>query len=88
MNPGPFTLRELVWMADAKGRDEWSRTASLLALIANAHRDPKRARAFTPSDFNPFVETGQSTGKVRDLSILKDVFVREEDTTKGTKITK
>jgi hypothetical protein len=37
---------------------EWNQTASLMALIANCHRDPKkRSDPFTPTDFNPFTQT-------------------------------
>ena len=41
-------------MAEAKARDEWARASSILAMIANAHRDPKKTRAYRPSDFSPF----------------------------------
>jgi hypothetical protein len=41
-------------MAEAKARDRWAHTSCVLAMIANAHRDPKKSRAFRPSDFNPF----------------------------------
>lgn len=78
VNPGPLTLRELIWMADAKGRDEWNRTAALLSLFANAYRDPKKGRVFKPADFNPYGEEKIVPKKVKDLSILKAVFVDRE----------
>jgi len=39
----------------AEGRDQaiWWHTASVMALIANVNRDPKKGRAMTPADFNP-----------------------------------
>jgi len=40
-------------MADAHLDERWSHTASLMALIANIHRDPKKGKRFTPDDFNP-----------------------------------
>ena len=43
-------------MAEAKQKAEWAQVSSLMALIANCHRDPKRSRAFRPMDFNPMVE--------------------------------
>ena len=61
-------------MAEAKQRDEWARTSSLMALIANANRDAKKHRAFRPSDFDPFAVTPKSKQKV-DVSILKDIFI-------------
>ena len=61
-------------MAEAKQHDEWARTSSLMALIANANRDAKKHRAFRPSDFDPFIQTLKTKQKV-DVSILKDIFI-------------
>jgi hypothetical protein len=41
-------------MAQAAARERWSRTSAVLALIANANRDPKKTRPFKPSDFDPY----------------------------------
>lgn len=41
-------------MAEGRGREAWARTSAILTLIANANRDPKRGRAFKPSDFDPY----------------------------------
>ncbi|MCK6458118.1 MAG: hypothetical protein L6Q92_16510 [Phycisphaerae bacterium] len=60
-------------MAEARMRDEWARTSSLLALIANAHRDPKKTRAFKPGDFDPFARRIAPL-KV-GVEVLKDVFL-------------
>jgi len=60
-------------MAEARVRDEWSRTSSLMALVANCNRDPKRTRAFRPSDFDPFARTREPV-KV-GVEVLKDVFI-------------
>lgn len=41
-------------MADARQESDWSRTASVMALIANCNRDPKQRREpFAPQDFTP-----------------------------------
>lgn len=67
-------------MAEARGRDAWGRTATVLALLANIHRDPKKHRAFRPSDFNPY-ETKRGSGipiKAKDIGLLKKVFVGPE----------
>ncbi|MCK6458228.1 MAG: hypothetical protein L6Q92_17075 [Phycisphaerae bacterium] len=45
----------------------------MLALIANAHRDPKKTRAFKPSDFDPFARRVAPL-KV-GVEVLKDVFL-------------
>jgi hypothetical protein len=40
VDPGPLTLRELLWMAEARAREAWAHTSAVLALIANVNRDP------------------------------------------------
>ncbi len=66
-------------MAEARSQERWLHTSALMALIANAHRDPKKHRTFTPADFHPH-ELKKKDRKVvlrgQDLSILKDVFVK------------
>jgi len=60
-------------MAEAKARDEWSRTSALMALIANCHRDPKKTRAFKPADFDPFSRPREPVRV--GVSVLKEVFI-------------
>ncbi len=64
-------------MAEARVQDNWARTSAILAMIANAHRDTKKTRPFTPADFNPMEQrqTDQPIIRTNDLSILKRVFV-------------
>jgi len=68
-------------MAEACGRDEWARTTALMALIANVNRDPKRCRAFRPSDFDPYACPEHRRGAASreagsaDISVLKDYFM-------------
>ena len=50
-------------MAEGHGRDEWGRMSVLCALIGNAHRDPKKGRAFRPSDFDPCLSGRQAFGR-------------------------
>lgn len=40
-------------MARGKSRGLWQHTSSVLAILANVHRDPRRTKAFKPSDFDP-----------------------------------
>ncbi|MEX2388775.1 MAG: hypothetical protein WD534_12930 [Phycisphaeraceae bacterium] len=68
-------------MAEAHVKQQWAHTASLMALIANAHRNPKKGRAFKPGDFDPTRSLTPSPvwedlPKV-DVSILKQVFVEK-----------
>jgi len=78
-------------MAEAKSRENWSRTSAVLAMTANCHRDPKKSKAFTPADFNPCLrrerrgrqahapaDRRKPLPKTRDLGILKQVFVDKE----------
>ena len=79
MNPDPFTLRELVWMVEGRGKFEWSQTASLMALAANLMRDPKTGKAASPADFNPFAPRPPVPvlkGKEM-LAALKAAFIKE-----------
>ena len=61
-------------MAEGRGRSDWSRTAALMALTANCHRDPKKGRAFKPADFDPYAQSGRR--EIGDMAELKDWFTR------------
>ena len=67
-------------MAEGHGRDEWSRMSVLLALTANAHRDPKKGRAFKPSDFDPFGREPSEVIEVNreNIGLLKEAFTTEK----------
>jgi hypothetical protein len=62
-------------MGEARSQQAWSHTSALLALIANVHRDSKRARSFKPSDFNPHAKTSQTDVPKVSIHVLKQVFV-------------
>jgi len=67
-------------LAEAQQRERWNHTAQLLALLHNIHRDPEKSRELAPRDFHPFaepLEIPKISGK--DLSILRDVFVKHKD---------
>jgi hypothetical protein len=62
-------------MAEAKSRQAWNHTASILAMLANTHRDPKKSRAARPADFHPHSgRQGPAITKV-GINVLKQVFV-------------
>ncbi|MCL4193203.1 MAG: hypothetical protein KJZ87_15815 [Thermoguttaceae bacterium] len=63
-------------MAEGRQRSEWNHTAQVLAMIYNAHRNPK-ARLMKPAEFHPFGSRKTAAPKIKDLSILKTVFVKE-----------
>lgn len=76
-------------MAEARERSEWGRLSVLLALVANAHRDPAKHTALRPEQFNPYADKGRFDGLTRKrrpkapLSILKDVFCRKTQSKTG-----
>lgn len=56
-HPDPYTLAQLTTMTRGRAKAEWSRTSAVLAMLANANRNPKkRPYPFEPDDFNPFAE--------------------------------
>lgn len=61
-------------MATARQQERWDHTASLLALLANLHRDARRRKAYAPADFHPLRQAARPT-PMPNLSILKAVFV-------------
>ena len=67
-------------MAGGRGRAEWSRMSSLMALVANVNRDPRRTRVFRPRDFNPYERrrTGGIPITAANMGLLKQVFVKEQ----------
>ena len=77
VDPGPLTLRQLLWMAEGLGRERWAHTSLLGALIANANRDPKRSRPFRPADFDPYVRQDRRERVIVDdesLATLKEAL--------------
>lgn len=62
-------------MAEGLGRERWAHTSLVCALIANAHRDPKKGRSFKPSDFDPYVRQDRRLRMVADKESL--VILRE-----------
>ena len=69
-------------MAESRERAEWGRFAALMALVANAHRDPRRSSPVRPERFNPYEgkthgQAGRNTPKA-PLTVLRDVFCRKD----------
>jgi len=70
-------LRQLLLMAEGHGRDAWGRMSVLCALIANANRDPKKHRAYRPSDFDPYQRNDRRSRMVatkQDLNLLREAL--------------
>ena len=65
-------------MAEGHGRDRWGRLSVLCSLIANCNRDPKKGRAFKPSDFNPYEGKPDEAIEItpENIGSLKQVFLQ------------
>ena len=56
---GDYTLRELVWMSDAKEDAEWARTCYIVATVGSLFAK----KAIDPADIHPMWEPkGEWTG--------------------------
>jgi len=80
MDPGPYSLRELVKMADMKMAREWDHTASLMCIMVRLHSS--KGGSVNVSKFHPYMRSSQSGVKItRDnIQILKKVFVDGPET--------
>ena len=65
-------------MAEGRGKLEWAQTSSLMALIVNITRDPRKSTGAKPADFNPYYRKRKPTIKV-PASVLRDVWCRRKD---------
>jgi len=70
-------------MAEARSRAAWKHTSSVLALVANVHRDPEKCRARKPEDFDPYHADGDGDGgdvriKSGGFKALKQLFTGEK----------
>lgn len=62
-------------MAEAVGRQRWMHTSTLMALIANVNRDPKKGRAFRPPDFDPYARTDRRrVADKNDMAMLRQAL--------------
>lgn len=73
-------MRELLWMAEGRRRDEWRRTARVCSVLANIHRDTKtRPTPFSDEDFNDYAAPRPPERRIKaSITILKGIFLRPE----------
>ena len=64
-------------MVEGRTQEDWNHTASVLAMVANVNRDPKKGRPLNPADFHPMRETKASAPPPpkAPVSLLKTIFV-------------
>jgi len=76
-------------MTESHERSEWARLASLMALVANMNRNPRRRGTFKPAEFNPYAKTDKYSELtwrkcvVAPLTVLRDLWCRNETKTGG-----
>jgi hypothetical protein len=61
IEPGPYSLRELLWMARAAQHVAWDHTTAILCQQANINRG-KGKRAMTIADIHPYMTRRPSRG--------------------------
>ncbi len=54
---------------------DWGRTSSLMALIFDMFRDPKKTKALKPKDFNPTLNKKNRPKIQGTIQDLKDMFI-------------
>jgi hypothetical protein len=79
LDPGPYTLRELILMAKTAASCQWDHTASLLHLLACIHRSPKTP----PPPFERFHPMLERKARRRgmsgdDLASMRSAFRDEQ----------
>jgi hypothetical protein len=62
-------------MGEARSQMLWSHTSSVLAILANIHRDAKRSKIYHPSDFNPHAKKRIQPRTMVGIEALKHVFI-------------
>ena len=67
-------------MAEGRGRFEWNKTSSLMALLVNIFRDRKKWKAVKPADFNPYQHhSGREKPHVRvSVAEMKQMLTEPE----------
>lgn len=71
VHPGPFKLRELILMAEARERSTWRPWSVMIADFRNAHRGSGKDRVWKPSDFMPGQRPPEQTSIPVGIDALK-----------------
>ena len=77
IDPGAYTLNELVIGVEAKLARQWDHTASIMCLNARLHSS--KASGLTLAKFHPYLKNSSGSGGIKinadNIQILKKVFV-------------
>lgn len=64
-------MRQLVFAAQSKREDEWSRTAGIMCILAEINRDPKsRSKPYKPEEFNPMIKKPKRHVHINDFKAM------------------
>jgi hypothetical protein len=66
-------------MADSRGKDNWNHTSSLLAMLFNINRDPKKQRAVSPEVFNPYVNHKPKKDTRMAFDFMRELWTESKD---------
>ena len=66
-------------MSEARGRSEWACFSSIMALLVNMFRDPKKTKVISPNEFNPYMEKKSKNKVTVPVNLLKDLWVKGKD---------
>ncbi len=66
-------------MAESRGKDNWNHTSSLLAMLFNVNRDPKKQKAVLPETFNPYVVRKPKKDTRLAFEFMKELWVGTTD---------
>ena len=76
INPDPFTMRELCFMAEGKQRQEWEHTAAICSLVHNSGRKKKDMKG--PDFFNQMIpkerKSEPGTYKTSNFGVLESIL--------------
>ena len=66
-------------MSESRCRFAWSQTSSVLAMLANVNRDPKKTKPFMPADFDPYTAKRQRSNAVMvtkdNIEAMRNAFL-------------
>lgn len=76
----PYSMRQLVWMAEAKQIEDWNHTSIIVSMIHNTAFGIKRSQQRSPEKFHPYAKrfkrklsNQESRLRLKALAGLKEV---------------
>lgn len=68
IDPGPRSLREIMWAVEAKQKDDWDHTAAILAMQSNTAFGRKKRDMIKPQQIHPFRRRRQTIRLTKEQS--------------------